>query len=109
LQRRRTTDEGYDVVERKENDRDYLLPDEDEPSWHEDARPSYSRSDQIGFLLDPDSTPPILGYPDPTKFHIERIFKGKYTPLSHALKSTMDWNSVANIAALRKWRNEEYA
>ena len=109
VQRRCNTDEGNEIVERKENEGDFLLPDEDEPSWHEDARPSYSRSDQTGFLLDPDATPPILGYPDPTKFFIELIVKGKYTPLSHALKSIMDWDSTANIATLRKWRNEEYA
>jgi hypothetical protein len=108
VQRQRNTDEGDPMVERNENDGDLLLPEEDEPAWKDDARPSYSRSDQTGFLIDPDTTPPILGYTDPTKFHIERIIKGKYAFLTYARMATMDWDSAAHIKNLRKWRNEEY-
>jgi hypothetical protein len=75
---RHTIDEGDPIVERNENDDDLLLQDNDQPAWKNDARPSYSRLNQTGFLIDPDTTLPFLGYRKPTKFNIKLVIKGKY-------------------------------
>ena len=107
--RRKRQVDGDDVpAGLRENEGDPLLPDEDEPLPGEDVRPTYENTGSRGFIINPDSSPPILGLRDPTKFHIERIIHGKYTALSSSLTNTMDWNDRRHIYALRKWRNEEY-
>ena len=109
VRRQSLNEDGAEVLDRRDVAGDLLLPDEDEPFLTEDNGPTHERTGRRGFIINPDSASTIPGMPDPTRFDIERLIEGKYTPLSHPLKDSMDFDDHRKVGLLPKWRNEEYA